>query len=229
MKLPAVPTVKVVLVALVIAGAWLTVRVKVWVALGVTPLAAVIVSVVVPAVPAAGVPRAWRSRCRCPRTSRRVGRSPVSLSAGVGVPVVVTVNVPALPAVNVGAGGAGDRRGLGGGDGQGEVWVALGVTPLAAVIVSGWSRRRWPSCSREWRSRRRCRIERHAAWAESPVSLSVGVGTPVVVTVKLPAVPTVKVVLVALVIAGAWAAATVRVKLWVALGVTPLAAVMVSG
>src|SRR5271166_6919571 len=48
---------------------------------------------------------------------------------------------------------------------------------------------------------------------KAPVSLSVGVGVPVVVTVKLPAVPTVKVVLVALVIAGAWL--TVRVKFWV--------------
>ena len=37
------------------------------------------------------------------------------------------------------------------------------------------------------------------------------------------------VVVSALVIAGAWAAATVSVKLWVASGGTPLAAVMVSG
>ena len=50
-----------------------------------------------------------------------------------------------------------------------------------------------------------------------PLSLSVGVGTPVAVTVKLPAVPTVKVVLLALVMAGAWVAwLTVRVKVWVA-------------
>ena len=61
-----------------------------------------------------------------------------------------------------------------------------------------------------------------------PVSLRLGVGTPLAVTVKLPALPTVKVVLVALVIAGAWAVATVRVKVCVALGVTPLAAVIVS-
>ena len=37
----------------------------------------------------------------------------------------------------------------------------------------------------------------------APVSVSDGVGDPVVVTVKLPAVPTVNVVLLALVIAGA--------------------------
>jgi len=47
-----------------------------------------------------------------------------------------------------------------------------------------------------------------------PDSLRAGVGEPVVVTLKVPAVPTVKVVLVALVILGAVPpAATVRVKL----------------
>ena len=44
-KLPAVPTEKVVLAALVIAGAWLTVSVNSWVALGVIPLLAVMVRV----------------------------------------------------------------------------------------------------------------------------------------------------------------------------------------
>ena len=62
------------------------------------------------------------------------------------------------------------------------------------------------------------------------VRLRVGVGEPVVVTVKLPGVPLVKVVALALVKAGAAGAGlTVRVKLCVALGSTPLAAVMVSG
>ena len=60
-----------------------------------------------------------------------------------------------------------------------------------------------------------------------PVSLIDGVGLPVVVTVKVPAVPAVKVAVLALVIAGAWL--TVRVKDWVASGCTPLAAVSVSG
>ena len=49
-----------------------------------------------------------------------------------------------------------------------------------------------------------------------PVSVSAGVGKPVVVTVKLPAVPVVKVVLPALVIAGAWLTGDGQVKLWVA-------------
>ena len=60
----------------------------------------------------------------------------------------------------------------------------------------------------------------------APVSVSVGVGAPVVVTVKLPDVlPTVKVAVFALVIAGAWF--TVRVKLWFAGLPTPLLAVIV--
>jgi hypothetical protein len=52
---------------------------------------------------------------------------------------------------------------------------------------------------------------------------NVGVGTPVAVGVKLPAVPTVKVVELALVMMGIWS--TVRVKLWVAFGSTELLAV----
>ena len=44
MNVPDAPVVNVVLLALVIAGAWPTVSVKLWVALGGTPLAAVIVS-----------------------------------------------------------------------------------------------------------------------------------------------------------------------------------------
>ena len=47
------------------------------------------------------------------------------------------------------------------------------------------------------------------------------------VTVKVPAVPTVKVAELPEVMAGAWS--TVSVKLWVALGKVPLAAVMVIG
>jgi hypothetical protein len=60
-----------------------------------------------------------------------------------------------------------------------------------------------------------------------PDSESVGAGFPVAVTVKEPAVPTVKVVLLALVMAGAWF--TVRLKLCVAAGATPFWAVNVMG
>jgi hypothetical protein len=61
----------------------------------------------------------------------------------------------------------------------------------------------------------------------APDSLRDGVGDPVVVTVKLPAPPTMKVVVPALVIAGA--CFTVSVKLCVAFVPTPFAAVIVSG
>jgi len=60
-----------------------------------------------------------------------------------------------------------------------------------------------------------------------PVSVRDGVGVPVVVTVKLPAVPTINVVLLALVIAGACVVFTVRVKPWLAGAPPPLLAVMV--
>jgi len=60
-----------------------------------------------------------------------------------------------------------------------------------------------------------------------PLSLRVGVGKPVAVTGNEPAVPTVNVVLLALVMAGGWL--TMSVKLWVAFGETPLPAVKVRG
>ena len=60
---------------------------------------------------------------------------------------------------------------------------------------------------------------------KAPVSLMAAAGKPVVVMVNEPVWPTVKVVVLALVIAGAWL--TVRVKLWVASGEMPLAAVRV--
>ena len=57
---------------------------------------------------------------------------------------------------------------------------------------------------------------------------SAGVGNPVVVTVNVPNVPGERRA-AALVIVGTWAVATVSMKLWVASGTTPLAAVIVSG
>ena len=58
-----------------------------------------------------------------------------------------------------------------------------------------------------------------------PLALKVGAGNPVAVAVKLPKLPSVKLTLFALVIAGAWF--TVRVKFCVALLPTPLLAVKV--
>ncbi len=63
-----------------------------------------------------------------------------------------------------------------------------------------------------------------------PARVSVGAGEPVAVTVNDPADPIVNVVALGLVIAGAVCGGlTVSVKFWVALGDTPLAAVMVKG
>ena len=85
------------LFALVMAGAWFTVSVKLCVAFGVTPLAAVIVIGYVPPIPAAGVP------LRMPPALRVMpeGNAPVSLNVGAGNPVATTVNEPALPTVKV--------------------------------------------------------------------------------------------------------------------------------
>ena len=104
----------------------------------------------------------------------------------------------------------------------GKVCVALGVTPLAAVIVSVVE----PAGVAVVLARVAVPLPLSTnvtpGAGESRSRVSAGVGVPVVLTAKLPAVPVEKVVLV-LVMAGAWL--TVRVKVWVALGVTPLAAV----
>src|SRR5713101_6458203 len=60
---------------------------------------------------------------------------------------------------------------------------------------------------------------------KAPLSVMLGVGDPLVVTVNVPAAPTWKVAAVALVIVGGWP--TVSVKLCVAFGLTPFCAVNV--
>ena len=81
---PAVPTVKVVVVALVMAGGWPTITVSVWVAFGLTPLAAVRLSEYVPPEPAAGVP--LRVAVPLPLSVKLTppGRVPVLVIAGTG-------------------------------------------------------------------------------------------------------------------------------------------------
>jgi hypothetical protein len=59
----------------------------------------------------------------------------------------------------------------------------------------------------------------------APLSLSVGCGAPVAVTVNDPVLPTENVAALALVTAGAWS--TVSVNVCVAFGVTVFAAVIV--
>ena len=113
-KVPAVPTAKVVESADVMDGAWSTVSVKSWVAFGLTPLAAVMVIGYVPPVPAAGVPDSTSGRVR----DTPLGRVPVSVNVEAGVPMAVD---------REGAGDA-DREGGRGrrGDGRGAVVVPSG-------------------------------------------------------------------------------------------------------
>ena len=102
-----------------------------------------------------------------------------------------------------------------------KAWVALGVIPLAAVMVIG----KVPLVRRG--AREQPAVDRVTPVGSVPVSVKVGAGKPEAVTVKVPAVPSVKVVSAAEVITGA--ASTVRVKAWVAGVPTPLLAVRVIG
>jgi len=66
-------------------------------------------------------------------------------------------------------------------------------------------------------------------FGNGPVSVKAGVGAPVVVTLKVPLVPTVYVTVLALVIAGACTRTTLRAKFCVAFVPTPLEAVITRG
>ncbi len=116
---------KVAWSAEVMVGAASTVRVKLWVALGVTPLAAVMVIGKVPL--AVGVPD------RRPADEKRtpVGSVPTSVKVGAGDPVAVTVKVPARALGEGGVIDRGDgRRHVGGGHGQGEALGGVGGDPV---------------------------------------------------------------------------------------------------
>src|SRR5262249_14907112 len=144
---------------------------------------------------------------------------------GVGLPVTVTVNEPAAPTVNVvefaeviaGAWGAANTVSV-------KFWVASGDTPLVAVNTIG----KLPAVPAPGVPERVLVAALNVTpEGSAPLSDTVGLGFPVVVTVNEPAAPSVNVVLLADVIAGAWF--TVSVKLWVAFGDTPLVAVNVIG
>ena len=62
---------------------------------------------------------------------------------------------------------------------------------------------------------------------KGPVSLKVGTGNPVAMTENEPAAPNLNIVEAALVMAGPWLIA--NIKLWVAFDPTPLLAVIVMG
>jgi hypothetical protein len=128
------------------------------------------------------------------------GSDPDSARVGIGKPAAVTVKLPATPLENVTwlveviAGAASAVRM--------NIWVAAGATPLPAVMVIG----KVPLCVGVPESSPPDVNVTPAGRA--PVSLKVGAGEPVAVTVKVPAVPSVKVVLFTEVIRGAVAEAT---------------------
>jgi len=100
-NVPGVPTVNVVLLALVMTGALFTVRVKLWLAGVPTPLMAVNVTGYVPTVPAAGVPLSIPVPFPLSLKVTPLGSKLVSVREGVGVPVIVIENVPGVPTINV--------------------------------------------------------------------------------------------------------------------------------
>ena len=230
-NVPNVPVANVVLLALVITGAWAaaTVRVKLWAASGDTPLEAVIVSVYVPKVPAVGVPASVAVPLSFATKVTPDGSTPVSLSEGVGTPVVETVKLLEMPVVNVVAAAlviAGARAAA---TVSVKLWVAAGDTPLEAVIVSAYVPKVLAAGVPASVAVPLSFATKVTPDGSTPVSLTEGVGTPVVVTSKLLEMSVVNVVAAALVIAGARLAATVSVKLWVAAGDTPLEAMIVNG
>jgi hypothetical protein len=203
----------------VVAG--FTVRVKLCVAFGFTPFCAASVIGNVPLT--VGVPPST------PVVALNVtpaGRVPVSLSVGIGVPVAVIMNVPAVPTEKVvefelviaGAWLTGVEVFTV------SVKVCLGLFPPAfdAVKPIGYDPPvpvpGVPLSTPE-------AVLNVTPAGNAPVSLN-DVGDPVAVTWNIPDVPTVKVVLAALEIDGAWVPCfTVSVK--VCLGLVPPAFVAV--
>ena len=223
-KVPVWPVVKVVPAGLVIPGTWLTVRMKAWVPAGLTPFVAVIVNGYGTAEPAAGVPESVPVPSLLSVNVTPGGRAPVSDNWQRGYPVVLTVYVAAWPTVKVvplelviwHAAALTVRV---------KFWVASGLTPFVAVIVNGYGP---PVVGVAASVAVPSPLSVNVTPVGSvPFSDKVAVGTPVEVTVKVPAWPTVKAVPRRLVILGAWL--TVRVKAWVASGLTPFVAVIVNG
>ena len=191
-KVPAWPTVKVVPAELVIPAAWLTVRVKVWVAAGSTPFVAVIVNGYVPPELAAGVPASVAVPSPLSVNVTPVGSAPVSDNAELGTPVDVTVKVPAWPAVKVVPAGLVIRGAWR--TERVKAWVAAGLTPFVAVIVNGYAPPE-PAAGVPASVAVPSPLSVNVTpGGSAPVSDNAHLGTPVDVTVKVPAWPTVKVV-----------------------------------
>jgi hypothetical protein len=224
-NVPRTPTANAALFALVIATPWWTVSVKACVAFVPTPLAAVIVSGYVPPVAAPGVPASVAVPLPLFVNVTPAGKHAALESVALGNPVVVNVKVPAVPTVKIVAltlvmAGAWLTVSV-------KACVAVAPTPLLALIVIGLR----AAGERARRAGERGRTvvvvgEAHPRGQGTRLADAhrrPRRATPVVVTTKLPAVPTVNVAALALVIAAAWL--TMSVKACVALGVTPFCAV----
>ena len=135
-KVPAWPTAKVAAAGLVIWHAWSTVRVKLWVASGMTSLVALIVNGYVPPVFAAGVPAIVAVPSPLSVNVTPDGSVSGAGKMHVGYPVVVTVKVPAWPTAKLAAAAlviwhaSSTVR-------VNDTWAA-GLTPFVAVIVIGY-------------------------------------------------------------------------------------------
>lgn len=130
-----------------------------------------------------------------------LGRAPVILKLGAGNPLAVTIKVPAVPTTNVVdaalviAGASFTVRM--------NVWVAGGLSPLVAVIVRGYTPP-VPAAPPPARVAVPSPLSvKLTPPGSAPLTLNLGAGNPVVVTVKLFGAPTVNVVDAALVIVGA--------------------------
>lgn len=199
---PTVPTVNVVAAALVIAADLSTVRVKLCVAAVPMPLLAVIVNGKTPPMPFTPPLRTVPLRVAVPSPlSTKVtpdGRLPDSVRAALGLPVVVTLKVPSELTVKVALAelvmaGAWCTVKV-------KVCVASGTVPLWAVKVRVYVP---PMLAAGVPASMPVAGVKVTPVGRVPDSVRVGAGKPETVTEKVPAVPTVKVVAMALVKAGA--------------------------
>ncbi len=181
---PALPTVKVVLFALVIAGAALTTTVKACVAFGSVPLVAVSVTGKDPLC--VGVPDSSPAA----DSVRPVGSTPlVTLTVGAGMPVITTWNVvPAVFSTNVAVLALViDRRLV---DRQREGLHRVGADAVGRgerhVVGAAGARVGRPA-------QQAGGVNVTPAGNVPAVTLTVGAGKPVITTLNEPALPTVKV------------------------------------
>src|SRR5581483_4274382 len=141
------------------------------------------------------------------------GKSPVTANDGGGEPVAWTVKEPPMPAGMVKLAGVVKTGGWPAARTVSvKVWVLSLPTPLWAVIVRRWgpslpgSGVPYSVAVPSWL------LTKKSPEGRSPVSVNPAVGEPLVVTAKLPKLPTVKLVPLSLVKAGDWP--TVSTNVW---------------